>query len=258
MNRTTIPPVNLAHTSGPLKWARFVDADGAPAGGAPAPAEGGDQTGAAAAPDPTQPPTATGPAAGSPAAPAAGTDDDDLPDDPEKLKALLKQARSEAGKSRVNAKAKAAEDAQAAMVQQIGKALGLITDDKAKPSAEQLTEQLTAQQEAAKTAQTQLAVYKAAGKIADPDMLLDSTSFLTSLKDVDVTDTKAVQAAVTQFVTDHPKFAPTQVAGASTVEHPGGTGEGETTPAQFKAMTIQQRTELRRNNPTAYDQLAGN
>lgn len=222
MRNTTIPPFNLAHTSGPLRWARFADADGAPAAGADASQDAGQ--GAETSPDPTGQPADTGKAADDPADPAAG--DDDLPDDPDKLKALLKQARADAGKSRVNAKAKAAEDAQAAMVQQIGKALGLIKDPKDQPTPEQLTQQLTAQQEAAHQAQTQLAVYRASGKLADPDMLLDSSSFLASLKDVDITDTKAVQGAVKAFVTDHPKFAPTQVAGASTVEHPGGTGEG--------------------------------
>ncbi len=254
MRNTTIPPFNLAHTSGPLRWARFADADGAPAAGAGDPA--GDDSKGAAQSDPTQGADTTGKAADDPADPAAG--DDDLPDDPEKLKALLKKARADAGKSRVNAKTKAAEDAQAAMVQQIGKALGLIKDEKDKPTADQLTEQLTAQQEAAKAAQTQLAVYRASGKLADPDMLLDSSSFLASLKDVDITDTKAVQGAVKAFVTDHPKFAPTQVAGASTVEHPGGTGEGETTPQQFRAMGIAERTALKQSNPTLYARLAGN
>ena len=254
MRNTTIPPFNIAHTSGPLRWARFADADGAPAASAGEPA--GDDPKGAEQPDPTQGADAGGKAAGSPADPAAG--DDDLPDDPDKLKALLKHARADAGKSRVNAKAKAAEDAQSAMVQQIGKALGLIKDPKDQPTPEQLTQQLTAQQEAAKAAQTQLAVYRAAGKLADPDMLLDSTSFLQSLKDVDTTDTKAVQDAVKAFVTDHPKFAPTQVAGASTVEHPGGTGEGETTPQQFRAMGIAERTALKQSNPTLYARLAGN
>ncbi|MDN6566759.1 MAG: hypothetical protein L0K65_06880, partial [Actinomyces sp.] len=91
MHRTTIPPFNIAHTSGPLRWARFIAAAGAPTGGAGDPAgdapKGGEQ------PDPTQSTTTAGKAADSPAGPAAG--DDDLPDDPEKLKALLKQARSE-------------------------------------------------------------------------------------------------------------------------------------------------------------------
>lgn len=158
----------------------------------------------------------------------------------------------------MNAKTKAAEDAKASLVQELGKALGLVKDEKDKPTADQLTQQLTAQQEAAKAAQTQLAVYRAAGTLADPDMLLDSSSFLASLKDVDITDTKTVQDAVKAFVTDHPKFAPTQVAGASTVEHPGGTGEGETTPQQFRAMGIAERTALKQSNPTLYARLAGN
>lgn len=254
MRNTTIPPFNLAHTSGPLRWARFADADGAPAASAGEPA--GDDPKGAEQPDPTQGADAGGKAADDPADPAAG--DDDLPDDPEKLKALLKKARADAGKSRVNAKTKAAEDAKASLVQELGKALGLIKDEKDNPTADQLTQQLTAQQEAAKAAQTQLAVYRASGKLADPDMLLDSSSFLASLKDVDITDTKAVQGAVKAFVTDHPKFAPTQVAGASTVEHPGGTGEGETTPQQFRAMGIAERTALKQSNPTLYARLAGN
>lgn len=220
MRTTTIPPLNIAHTSGPLRWARFAVADGAPAANTGEPAgdagKGGDQ------PDPTRSPAGTTGPAGAAPAPTG----DQLPDDPDKLKAMIHRLNGENAKARTDAKTKAAQEAKNDLVQEMGKVLGLIKGDKDKPSADELVKQLTAQQEAAKAAQTQLSVYRAAGKLADPDMLLDSASFLASLKDVDVADAKAVQAAVKAFVTDHPKFAPTQAAGPSTVEHPGGTGEG--------------------------------
>lgn len=231
MHTSTIAPFNLAHQAGPLRWARFADADGAPTGGAPA--DGAAQD--AKTPGPTPPAGDTG----KPAAGLASQDDkgkgDALPDDPEKLKEMIHKLNGENAKARTDAKTRAADQAKTDLVQQLGKALGLIKDDDPKQTVEDLTAQLTAQQETAKAAQTKLAVYRAAGTVADPDMLLDSTSFLASIKDVDVTDTKAVQDAVKAFVTEHPKFAPTQVAGASTVEHPGGSGENTGHPTSLEA-----------------------
>lgn len=156
---------------------------------------------------------------------------DGLPTDPEQLQNMVRALRKENAKDRTAAKQKAADDAQASLIQQIGKALGLINDDTDTPTPDDLTRQLTAEQEAKRSAQTALAVYRAAQGIADPDMLTDSARFHKALTDVDITDQKAVTDAVKAFIKDHPQYAGTrapQAGGANTLDHPAGSGE--TTP----------------------------
>ena len=156
---------------------------------------------------------------------------DGLPTDPEQLQNMVRALRKENAKDRTAAKQKAADDAQASLVQQIGKALGLIKDDTDTPTQDGLIRQLTAEQEAKRTAQTTLAVYRAAQGIADPDMLTDSARFHKTLADVDITDQKAVTDAVKAFIKNHPQYAGTrapQAGGANTLDHPAGSGE--TTP----------------------------
>lgn len=156
---------------------------------------------------------------------------DGLPTDPEQLQNMVRALRKENAKDRTAAKQKAADDAQASLVQQIGKALGLIKDDTDTPTQDDLIRQLTTEQEAKHTAQTTLAVYRAAQGIADPDMLTDSARFHKTLAAVDITDQKAVTDAVKAFIKDHPQYAGTrtpQAGGANTIEHPAGSGE--TTP----------------------------
>ena len=156
---------------------------------------------------------------------------DGLPTDPEQLQNMVRALRKENAKDRTAAKQKAADDAQASLVQQIGKALGLIKDDTDTPTQDDLIRQLTTEQEAKRTAQTTLAVYRAAQGIADPDMLTDSARFHKTLADIDITDQKAVTDAVKAFIKDHPQYAGTrapQAGGANTLDHPAGSGE--TTP----------------------------
>lgn len=156
---------------------------------------------------------------------------DGLPTDPEQLQNMVRALRKENAKDRTAAKQKAADDAQASLVQQIGKALGLIKDDDDTPTPDDLTRQLADEQEAKRSAQTALAVYRAAQGIADPDMLTDSTRFHKTLAGVDITDQQAVTDAVKAFIKDHPQYAGTrapQAGGANTLDHPAGSGE--TTP----------------------------
>lgn len=156
---------------------------------------------------------------------------DGLPTDPEQLQNMVRALRKENAKDRTAAKQKAADDAQANLIQQIGKALGLIKDDDDTPTPDDLTRQLAAEQEAKRSTQTALAVYRAAQGIADPDMLTDSARFHKAIADVDITDQKAVTDTVKAFIKDHPQYAGTrapQAGGANTIEHPAGSGE--TTP----------------------------
>lgn len=180
---------------------------------------------------------------------------DGLPDDITQLKDIIHKLRGENAKDRTEAKTRAAEQARTDLTQQIGRALGLITDDET-PTPEALTESLTKAQEDARTAQAQLAVYKAAQGRADADALLDSQAFNRKIADLDLTDATAITKAIDDFTKENPRFKPAQVAGTSAIEHPAGSGEGAITREQFRAMTGQQRNELHATNPDLYRTLA--
>lgn len=151
---------------------------------------------------------------------------DGLPSDPEQLRKMIKDLRKEAAKDRVAGKEKAADEARRAVLDEISKALGLSKSDEAPElTAEQLTARLTESKAAERASALELAVYKAAGDLADPARLLDSQSFHTALKDVDLADAEAVKNAITAFTKDHPHFAKTQaVSGASAIDKPAGSG----------------------------------
>lgn len=158
----------------------------------------------------------------------AATEDttDGLPSDPEQLRKMVKDLRKEAAKDRVAGKEKAADEARRAVLDEICKALGLTkTDEAPELTVEQLTAELTESKAAERASALELAVYKAAGDLADPARLLDSQSFHTALKDVDLADGEAVKNAITAFAKDHPHFAKTQaVSGASAIDKPAGSG----------------------------------
>lgn len=151
---------------------------------------------------------------------------DGLPSDPEQLRKMVKDLRKEAAKDRVAGKEKAADEARRAVLDEISKALGLSKSDEAPElTVEQLTAELAESKAAGHASAMELAVYKAAGDLADPARLLDSQSFHTALKDVDLTDAEAVKNAITAFTKDHPHFAKTQaVSGASAIDKPAGSG----------------------------------
>lgn len=151
---------------------------------------------------------------------------DGLPSDPEQLRKMVKDLRKEAAKDRVAGKEKAADEARRAVLGEISKALGLTKSDEAPElTAEQLTAKLTESKAAERASALELAVYKAAGDLADPARLLDSQSFHTALKDVDLADAEAVKNAIATFTKEHPHFAKTQaVSGASAIDKPAGSG----------------------------------
>lgn len=158
--------------------------------------------------------------------PEAEDTTDGLPSDPEQLRKMIKDLRKEAAKDRVAGKEKAADEARRAVLDEISKALGLSKSDEAPElTAEQLTAKLTESKAAERTAALELAVYKAAGDLADPARLLDSQSFHTALKDVDLADGEAVKNAIATFTREHTHFAKTQaVSGASAIDKPAGSG----------------------------------
>jgi hypothetical protein len=159
----------------------------------------------------------------------------DLWEDPAKAKAEIERLRAENGKDRTTAKTKAAEDARNELTQTLGKALGLIKDEGEKPDPAKLTQQITETAAAAKQAQTELAVYKAAGKAgADADALLDSRAFLAKIADLDPSKTADIEKAIKEAVTSNPKLKTVQVAGASGADFSGGSGESAKQPTSLE------------------------
>lgn len=160
----------------------------------------------AATPSPTEPqgtPPATPPAAGG------GQQVEDLPDWAQKI---IKDARDDAAKTRVNAKTQAADEARKAMAQDIAKALGITTDDT--PTEEQLTPEqlrdlLAGERTTAKMARVELAVYRTAqgGANFNAAALLDSRAFLDSIKDVDPADGEALATKIAEAVQAQPWLA---------------------------------------------------
>lgn len=187
--------------------------------------------------------------------PEEGVQGSGLPDDPEQLKNIIHALRAENAGNRVNAKTRAAEEARTQLIEEIGRALGLGKDENTPPTVEDITRQLAGEQQARSQAETQLAVYKAAHAAgADPEILLDSASFHAAIKDTDTADAVKLTETIRSFIKDNPRFA-SQVVGASTVEHAAGSGENTVTPAQFRAMTMQQRIALRASDPSTYERL---
>ena len=158
--------------------------------------------------------------------PEAEDTTDGLPSDPEQLRKMIKDLRKEAAKDRVAGKEKAADEARRAVLDEISKALGLSNSDETPElTVEQLTAELAESKAAGRASALELAVYKAAGDLADPARLLDSQSFHAAVKDVDLTDSEAVKNAITAFTKDHPHVAKTQaVSGASAIDKPAGSG----------------------------------
>ena len=151
---------------------------------------------------------------------------DGLPSDPEQLRKMIKDLRKEAAKDRVTGKEKAADEARRAVLDEISKALGLSKSDEAPElTVEQLTAELAESKASGHASAMELAVYKAAGDLADPARLLDSQSFHTALKDIDLADAEAVKNAITTCTKEHPHFTKTQaVNGASAIDKPAGSG----------------------------------
>ena len=181
-----------------------------------------------AEPAATQQPPAT-PAA--PQAPTPPTPGSNLPDDVEALKAMIADLRKENASSRSNAKQQAADDARNSLVQELGKALGLVKDDPpADPKALQAqiatiggeNTSLKTQAQAAETRQAALLAAITAG--ANPVALLDSNSFLKSIEGLAPTDTEKITAAITAAISTNPSLKAAPVAPKSGPEINGGTG----------------------------------
>ncbi len=148
---------------------------------------------------------------------------------PEWAQRIIKDTRDEAAKTRIDAKAhaeKVAEAARQALTQDIGKALGLISDDPASaeepaPTPEELLGQLTAERESTRMARVELAVYKsAAANSADPIALLDSRAFLEAVKSIDPADAETLGAAIREAVESNPRLKLEEIVPAAIEPEP--------------------------------------
>lgn len=91
-----------------------------------------------------------------------------------------------------------------------------------------LAADLQATQATAQSTALELAIYKAAiAAGAKPDALTDSRNFMEKAAALDLTDTAALAAAVTEAVKNNPALKAARAATSSSVNHAGGSGEGQ-------------------------------
>lgn len=147
----------------------------------------------------------------------------------------ITDARKEAGKARTVAKQNAAQEARQQLAQDIGKALGLVDDDKPADPA-QLTAQVTDLSGQLRAARVELAAYRAAGKEgANADRLLNSREFAGKLAALDPSDDKFAdqlkQAITDEVATDPDLYRAAPPGPARGGAEFGGPPNGDRKPA---------------------------
>lgn len=170
---------------------------------------------------------------------------------------------AEAVKTRVNAKAKAADEATAATLQKVAQALGLAPADDAPPSIDTVTAELqTTRQQAADATKDAALLRAAIDARVDPGKL-DYLQFLATREagfrdaapDADgFADT--VAATVRNIVAADPTIvtaAPSRKSGADTY---GGASGSEITQDAFASMNAAERSKLYQQDPATYQALA--
>lgn len=163
---------------------------------------------------------------------------------PADVQRIISDARADAGKARTTAKQQAADEARNELLGQLApalKALGVDVPGGEKVTPEQLAQQLADEAAARKAADAAAqnlqrehqVLLSAVTAGADHKRLLDSRSFLAKVADLDPTAedfTTKVDAAVRQALTDDPTLKAGRAPGSSSVDHPGGSGEGSAKP----------------------------
>ena len=167
---------------------------------------------------------------------------------PAEVQKIITDARADAGKARTTAKAQAADAARAELLAQIApalKALGVDVPGGEQVTPEQLAKQLTEEAAARKVSDETARNFQREHQIllsainagADHTRLLDSRSFLAKVATLDPAPedfTANIDAAVKAALTADPKLKSAPVAGASTVQHAGGSGEGAVKPTTLQ------------------------
>jgi len=180
-------------------------------------------------------PVEAAPAAPAEAPPAPAQAVTDLPEWAQKL---ITDVRGEAAKYRTEAKT-AAEQAQSELTDRIAKAFRLKEEAAADPEA--LAKAATEAQQTAAQSARELAIFKAAAATgADPNRLLDSNSFMSSVTGLDPADGAAVTAAINAAVAANPILKAVQAAAASGTELGGSGEQGQITDAQLAQMSPEQ------------------
>ena len=191
--------------------------------------------------DPDNPPTPTDPPADPPKDPAPTNPPSDpaakqppwgKPEDfdPEKAWELIQNLRTEKGDPEKVAALQGEVDnlktAQQKQMDDLAKALGLKSDD-TPPDPAKLAEEIKAEQgktteatSRAESAERKLAVFLAAGSEANGVGLIDSSSFMASIKDIDVSDTEKLSKAIADHVEKNPHLKASPTPG--TPPYPGG------------------------------------
>ena len=227
---------------------RLIEGDGgAPAGG------GGGGTGEAGGQGGEQPPAGGNGEQGSqqdppkPAPPKSGQQGQQgseqqpeaqrVEDLPEWAQKIIRDTRGEAAGNRT--KANEAEQRQQEIVKAIAKAAGIeIPGEGNEPDPEQLTQQLSTTQQQARESAAELVVWRHASDLkVDAAAVTDSRAFERAIKDLDPaseTFAEDVKKAATKAAEDNPKLKAARAAGASSVDHAGGSGETPQRPTTLK------------------------
>lgn len=169
----------------------------------------------------------------------------------------LNAARAEAGKQRVNAKQKAAEDRENEVVNKLLNALGRKPDGSKKVTTDELTSEIEAERHRTSALAAENTVLRVASQAgADPDRLLNWQPFTSELKELDSSDEKyseSVQALIKRYTGANP-FLSAQGA-AKTGTEMGSGPASQVTKEQFDKMDGAQLATLAVANPTLYAQL---
>ncbi len=200
---------------------------------------------------------------------------DDLP---AWAQAELRRARNDAVKYRQQLQEKTEQDkpaapspeeiaaqAKAELAQQIGKALGLVQEEEKPVDPKEVIERLTTERdqtaaerdkerELTRRTLVELGVHRTSSKVgADGDALLDSRSFLRSIKDLDPNSEDfpgLLEERIKQAVEDNPKFKAASLSGPparSGGEFTGGPGGRSNDPEEM--TTDDFRAQRRKSKP---------
>lgn len=149
---------------------------------------------------------------------------------------VIADLRKENARQRTAAKERTAAETRVEIARTLAEALGVPHDeeDGGEGSTVEDIRALTSQVEEVTRAETQarreLAVYRAAHSVnADPDMLLDSRSFLSHVSNIDPDNLDDIVEAVKDAVKNNPAFRAPLAGGATRADHAPG-GQDSTTP----------------------------
>ena len=149
---------------------------------------------------------------------------------------VIADLRKENARQRTAAKERTAAETRVEIARTLAEALGVPHDEKdgGEENTVEDIQALTSQVEDITRAETQarreLAIYRAAHSVnADPDMLLDSRSFLSHVSDIDPDNHDDIVEAVKDAVKNNPAFRTPPAGGATRADHAPG-GQDSATP----------------------------